>query len=461
MSEKYMKVELVTYSDETQSIRLAGEEDLDEASKDADATENNEETECSYRGFGDLSGSWVKTAVAFFQFVPAMTQEVLARESKKSSQHLIDHLREIGEVVDAKDDGETKVETCLIPLESVSFLPRALTKSFVSINAALVLQRASLGALVSEYEAFLGTLLRLVCREKPSAVLGADETIRLADLECFSDLAEAKDFLLDSKVEALLHEKSHIELIKWLEGKFGVNLTSDTELIRDFVEVCQRRHLLTHAGGVVNDRYLRICREQGWKNSDLPEKGSRVSVDPKYIRNATSNIFRMGYFTLHILWQKLKSSELEKAHEHMLSASHEFLEYDLTKSCRHICNFSLSSKQRPSDKISAYMTINKALSYLFESEIDETERENEIEAVLKSRDWSIVSPTLALALACVKKEYENLQQLTRAAIEDGVDHEAARTWAVFREVRSLPHFIEEFEHKPSKAVHEISSSSDG
>ncbi|WP_299190877.1 hypothetical protein [uncultured Litoreibacter sp.] len=394
-----------------------------------------------------LSSHWVTTSIAFFQVVPKLADQNFKFAGDELANRMRAYAEEVSSSVTEISDDETAISEFVIPIDELPIVANKIGKSTQVIQAADAMNRSTLGALVSEYEAFLASLLRLVSELRPEAFITDADTISVGDLERFESLEDVKSELVVSKIDDLLHSKSHIQVLDWISEKFKVNLTSNSKLISDFTEICQRRHLLTHAGGIVNKRYLRICTESGCDPEELPNLGDKVKIDRKYIRRATARVFQVGFFSLHIIWQKLLPADLDNSCGQILTSSHDFLENDLTKMCRRLADFVLASKTKPKDQISAYMVINKALGYLFDQALEESKKSQLIQETLASRDWSVKSPTIELALACVKQEFDDIEKLAEAAALDGVDYYDANTWAVFREVREKPEFLNKFKRR--------------
>jgi hypothetical protein len=398
--------------------------------------------------FERLSDEWVATGISFFEFVPEISANSLRFAADSSRAEVADFAGELAVKRAEYVDSETKVEEYLLTRDDLPLILKKLGKSIHTFRAADTMRRSTLGALVSEYEVFLIKLLHLISEVRPEVFVSESDQISFGDLSKFQSLAEAREAFLNDKIESLLQEKSHFEMLTWLEGKFSVNLTSNKTLIAEFVEVCQRRHLLMHAGGVVNRRYQRVCEKAGVKPESLGEVGSKLAVNRKYLRQATSRVFQIGFFSLHILWQKLILSDVEKSCNCLVSASHDFLEDGLTKMARRVCDFALLSKTPKSEKAKTYLIVNKALSYLLDYSIEESERKASIEKVLLEKgDWSVTSPTIDLALACLRKDYSRLDDLVEAAKKDGIKYYQANTWMIFHELRKDTNFLTKFGRK--------------
>jgi hypothetical protein len=108
--------------------------------------------------------------------------------------------------------------------------------------------------------------------------------------------------------------------------------------------------------------------------------------------------------------------------------------------CGWICDFALAGPKKPKEMHQAYFCINKAQSILFDQNLEDSDKRKQIEAILKTKDWSIKSPTVSLAPDCLRRDTSQLKARTAAAVADGLTYQEAFTWNIFREVRDLPDF---------------------
>lgn len=392
-----------------------------------------------------ITHRWTSTAIGFFNIIPEFASrnyEAVGGELAQRVEKMIEPLHQ--KKNEFTDQDGSKITEYEIALSEFGVVAKLLGKSSQALGAVHTMSQAALGALLSEYEAFMVGLLVTLARNRPSVFIKGDESIRIEDLEAYTSYSEFFDDLIEAKILELTQAKSHIQVIKWIEERFGVNLTSNQTLMAEFVEICQRRHIISHNGGVVNRRYREICMENGYPEKNLPKVGDPISIDRKYLRQATARIYQVGYFTAHILWQKLLQDHVQDSIGNLLECSHDFLESDLTKMCERICSFVLLSKTPLEAKIKAYFVINLAQSYLFDASLDDDIRSRKVEAALRKHDWSMTSPTVDLALACLRRDFDNLEELSKRATDDGVTRVAAMTWSIFREARDIEDFRKVF-----------------
>jgi hypothetical protein len=137
--------------------------------------------------------------------------------------------------------------------------------------------------LVSTYDAFLGRLLQVVLNMHPEIVLTSDKAIKFSELSKFTSIEEARSSLIGREIEAVIRS-SHQDQFAWMEARFSIPLRTNLSVWPRFVELCERRNLITHTGGVVSSQYIANCRAH---DVDLSE----VKVDTRL--SSTANISRM------------------------------------------------------------------------------------------------------------------------------------------------------------------------
>ena len=197
-----------------------------------------------------------------------------------------------------------------------------------SRRGANLLPEVMLIGLVSAYDSFLAKLLRVILLSHEQIILTSEKTIKFSELSEFKSIEEAKNALIDREIESVLRD-SHQDHFKWMETKLSVKLKSDLTVFPKFVEVCERRNLLTHTGGIVSQKYIENCRAHGLPLSDVAV-GSKLTVDNEYYSNAVDAICEIGIKLCYVLWRKFAKDERDKAD----STINEFC-YDLR--CRPEC----------------------------------------------------------------------------------------------------------------------------
>ena len=113
----------------------------------------------------------------------------------------------------------------------------SLSRRVERVDAARqVVPRSFLVALVSQFDAFVGRLIRQLFTLKPDAVNSLENVLTYSQLVSFGSLEAAREFVIDKEIDAVLR-KSHSEQFGWLEKKFGIKLNVDLPAWPRFIEV--------------------------------------------------------------------------------------------------------------------------------------------------------------------------------------------------------------------------------
>ena len=87
-------------------------------------------------------------------------------------------------------------------------------------GATMLLPEIFLVALVSQYDAFLGGLVRALMAGRPEIAKGSSTSLTFAELVTFDSVEAAREFVIAGEVEQLLRQ-SHSDQFNWLENKLG------------------------------------------------------------------------------------------------------------------------------------------------------------------------------------------------------------------------------------------------
>ena len=116
--------------------------------------------------------------------------------------------------------------------------------------------------LVSTYDSFLSQLIRCVFVARPEILSSSERNISFKDLIEIGSVDEARERIIEKEVKSVLRD-SHAQQIEWLEKRLNMTLRKDLGIWPDFIEICERRNLLSHTDGKVSSQYLSVCREHG------------------------------------------------------------------------------------------------------------------------------------------------------------------------------------------------------
>lgn len=311
--------------------------------------------------------------------------------------------------------------------------------------------QSHLGAIISDFEFFILRIAVEFSKKNPQSFLDMDGQISIGEILSAGDI----DAILSSRIDKRIRGEmrgSHHDILKWLHQTLRLGSFDEVEkspYFRDFMEACQRRHLFTHNGGVVNELYLQKCKDFGIPEKELPKNGDKLTVTRKYLRRTCGRSYLLGLFIIHMAIQKLGADEREASLNELLGISHDLLRSGNTKLAARVVDFAEGAKKPITADLKMKLAINKALSKLHDPSLNEDQQNEGAAKVLDEYDWSVTTPIFDLALACIKREFFDVIPLAKKACEAGLSYESARTFFVFKEARVVEGFMECF---PRKAI---------
>lgn len=181
----------------------------------------------------------------------------------------------------------------------------------VKSNAVEVLERSLFVGLFSQYDIFIGNLLKALYIHKPELYRNISREISLSDLLEFDNLDAVKNDMLEKEIDSFKRE-SYIVQFETLEKKFGLPLKKFDEW-SEFVELGQRRNLMTHTGGIVSEQYILQCEREGHKFDKRPTVGSKLGLGEPYFLRSINILSKIAFMLVHTLWRKLAPNEFEIA----------------------------------------------------------------------------------------------------------------------------------------------------
>jgi hypothetical protein len=118
--------------------------------------------------------------------------------------------------------------------------------------ALQLVPRSIFVALVSQFDAYVGRLIRQLFSLRPEIVDSSANALTFAQLVAFGSIEVAREYVIDKKIEIILR-KSHSDQFVWFEKRFGISIGKDFPAWPVFMEVTERRHLFVHTNGVVSN----------------------------------------------------------------------------------------------------------------------------------------------------------------------------------------------------------------
>jgi hypothetical protein len=305
-----------------------------------------------------------------------------------------------------------------------------------------VILRSLFIGVFSEYDAFIGSLSKVIYEQKPALFRSIRREIALSDLLEFDSIKAVMLGMLEREIDAFRRE-SYVEQFSALERNFGIGTLRAFSEWPSFVEMSQRRNLMTHNDGRVSQQYMVICEREGFKFDKRPAIGDRLDLDRKYLNDTLFVIRKVGFMLAHTLWRKLFPDEADVANDALNQAIYELL---VRKRWRSASQFGLFALQ---DNIASGMNDITKRIVLINTAIGLKQSENGEQAIrlLDSEDWSASIREFKLANAILRERYAEAADIMRNIGKAGeiVKQLAYHDWPLFGAFRARKEFQRAYE----------------
>jgi len=340
-----------------------------------------------------------------------------------------------------------------------AFEAERLKRSFENLkHGSKIIPQIFVVSLVSQYDAFLGRLIRCLFFMQPDLLTASEKNLSFAKLLELNSIENAREYMIEKEVESVLR-KSHTDQFDWLEHKFGLPLRKDLPIWPTFIEVTERRNLLVHCNGVVSSQYLSVCKQNDVKMPETLKVGDQLDVSSKYLSKAYRCIFEIGVKLEQVLWRKVKSDELSEADESLSSICYDLIsrrQYILAATLLDFATETL--KKHSSEDSRRVFIINRAQAHKWGVNGDACQ------AILKKEDWSACSDKFKIALAVLSDDFQLAVSLMKRFGPAGeVTETNYKEWPLFKEFRKSDDFLKAYEEvfgKPFRKVEQVPKAED-
>jgi hypothetical protein len=206
------------------------------------------------------------------QFAQEETSKVLAASAEK-------HATAVGSfLISFKSKKEGASTTFMIPLDKGEELKRLLHDLASSAGSLSLFRRGLFLVLISKWDAFFGSLLRWIYKERPEIIDNSSRTISFTELQQINSIELARSKIVEDEISVVLRD-SHGEQFDYLEKKLSLTLKK-IEIWPKFIELTQRRNLIAHADGIVSAQYSLFAARTTlvWRQKHLSDRGSRFRL---------------------------------------------------------------------------------------------------------------------------------------------------------------------------------------
>jgi hypothetical protein len=308
----------------------------------------------------------------------------------------------------------------------------------VSTLAYKVIPQSFLVSLISQFDSFIGNQIKEIFSLLPEMLNSCDKNINYSKLIEFSDINEAKEYIIEKEVESVLRE-NHIYYFEWLERKLDIPLRKNLSIWATYVEITERRNLFVHNDGKVSSQYLTVCRKNDI-NIENAQIGKILDVTPEYFKDAYECLYELSVKLTHVIWRKLLPNTIDVADDKLNDICYNLMRKENFKLSDILLDFAtITLKKHFNEATKNVFIINKALSKYLANFKDEAYN------IISLKDWSASSNTFKLAVAVLKEEYEDVYSIMRSiGTSNEIPKHAYQIWPLFKVIRNEKLFLETF-----------------
>lgn len=307
-------------------------------------------------------------------------------------------------------------------------------------NSVQHLHRSSLISLVSLVESFLSQLLHVFFQKHPSALNAKEKQFTFEELSNFSNLDDARAYLVGSKVENLLRG-SYEDWIEYFRTQMKLELTVTTRHHEHLVENFQRRNLFVHNDGVINKIYLSKVP----KSLSKPEMLNKtLGVSKAYLFSAIDR-FESSFLQLAFeVWAKCEKSS-EKRPGIIVHSTYDALQNKRWRVATELAE--VVEKDKAAGEVDILMA--RVNSWIARKNFDDKDK---VLDEVKGFDVSAKDDLFKLAKYCLLGETESALALAkRLEKAKQLSISSLTEWPLFGDLRSTPEMKVWLDQLKSKA----------
>ena len=295
--------------------------------------------------------------------------------------------------------------------------------------------------LVSQYDAFIANLLKVLFQKKPECIFSAERQVSFSEIAELNSIEDIRNSILEKEVEKIIRE-SHSKQFDLMEKYFGIELKKGLDVWPDFIEITERRNLLAHTNGVVSKQYLSICNHHEIAAEKIQKLGDKLSFTGQYFVHAFDVFFEISIKLSHVLWRKLQPEEIELSDNHYSVKCYDLIvagNYEVAiKLLDFICG---KEKKHSNENILLIMKFNRCNAHRL------AKRQARCIELLDEIDTSALGIEFKLAEAVLRNQFDHAGKLMR---QIGDRHEVIgkrcySEWPIFEGFRESNQFLKAYE----------------
>ena len=304
------------------------------------------------------------------------------------------------------------------------------------IANGILLRRSCLVSLASFFELLESDLIQAFYFRFPNALGKPEERmISLSAIRDFSNLELIESYFVQKEASSVLQEGINKQ-ISYFKDRLSIDIKTISEYREILTEFSQRRNLLVHNDGVVNDHYLNKVSGKYVKEKGIV-KGLPLNVSDTYLKESIDTIYFVGFTLFQLCWRKFSIEEQQQADNLFIETMVDLLNqkrYELVKKLTTV-----SQTIKVSKSAREIISINHAIA------LRDTNEKQKARQFIKDLDYSQSPLRMKIAVFAIKEEYEAVYELLRLATQEDEIKNISPDWPLFKPIRYEQKFKNIFE----------------
>jgi len=370
---------------------------------------------------------------------------------EKLDQLLEPFKQEATEIENLDDEKKTKI-TFKIPPSHVRQIKDAQNRLASLKRSRDILPRNFLISYVSEFDYFVGSLLKSIYKMKPQLLNSSGQQYAIKEILSFSTIDEIREEIIEKDIESILRS-SHSEQFKTIANKANIKTLTDLDIWPKFIEITERRNLFVHTDGVISTQYQTVCKTVGLSIAD--EKiGKKLPASLKYLNETFDVMYEIIVKLGCTLWRKFFDSdknEIGLSDMYMTHIVYELLFKEEHQLAIKIGEFIVEQKKHSNEFNKRMQAINLCLAYKYSGDMPKSVQ------LLEKFDWSSVQDLFQLAITCIHEDHEkSCTLITKLIPTKDISEVALHEWPLFKVLREEKVFKETYENLFKSSFNSVS-----
>lgn len=282
--------------------------------------------------------------------------------------------------------------------------------------------------LIARYDIFLQSIMRKVYYLHPDRLSKKEKKLLFEEISSLNSIDDFKKSFIEDLLDTLFRG-SHYDQLDYLKKELEFDVKEKAANVYcEFIELTERRNILTHANGKIGDQYLSVCKERGATAAGT--KGQILKVDIDYFKKSCDNLLQLAIVIGYWFWTTRAKDERDKADDYIISVANRLIKDGRSDVALKILDYVLSQEKPPSKAI--FLKRFKLYKLYALKDLGKAE---ELSSGL-SEDWTDVNNSIKLKLLVLEDKYAEAIKLFKKirGNEEGVNKTIFSESVVYREL---------------------------